>query len=81
MLGRLTKPYSDVMDRARLRRGGFLRNYMDLLSFLLSGIDSSGTITAEVAFMLQEWTSETAVLEFPLGGSQALADALAGGSR
>ena len=78
MLGRLTKPYSDVMDRARLRRGGFLRNYMDLLSFLLSGIDSSGTITAEVAFMLQEWTSETAVLEFPLGGSQALADALAG---
>ena len=78
VLGRLTKPYADVMDRARLRPGGFLRNYMDLLSFLLSGLDSRGTITAEVAFMLEEWVSDTAVLEFPLGGSQALADALAG---
>ena len=78
VLGRLTKPYSDVLDRAKVRKGGFLRNYMDLLSFLLSGLDSNGTITAEVAFMLQEWTSDSAVLEFPVGGSQALADALAG---
>ena len=78
VLGRLTKPYSDVMDRAGLRPGGFLRNYIDLLSFLLSGLDSKGTITAEVAFMLQEWVSDTAALEFPKGGSQALADALAG---
>lgn len=77
VLSRLTRPYAEVLDRARVRPGGFLHRYMDLLSFLLSGLDSRGTITAEVAFMLQEWTSEDAQLEFPKGGSQALADALA----
>jgi phytoene dehydrogenase-like protein len=77
LLSSLTKPFSSVLDRAKVKRGNFLRNYLDLLCFLLSGLDSEGTITAEVAFMLQEWTNPQATLEFPKGGSQALADALA----
>jgi hypothetical protein len=29
----------------------FIRNYLDLLCFLLSGLPADGTIAAEVAFM------------------------------
>jgi hypothetical protein len=54
VLSSLTRPFSDVLEKARVRKGGFLHNYLDLLCFLLSGLDSHGTITAEVAFMLEE---------------------------
>jgi hypothetical protein len=30
----------------------FIRNWLDLLSFLLSGLPANGTIAAEVAFMV-----------------------------
>eukprot|EP00889_Picochlorum_renovo_P002459 jgi/Picre1/29489/NNA_004875.t1 len=70
-LGVLTKPFSAVLDSAQVT-DRFLIHYLDLLCFLLSGLTSKGTITAEVAFMLEEWTNENATLEFPVGGSQAL---------
>jgi hypothetical protein len=31
----------------------FIRNWLDLLSFLLSGLPANGTIAAEVAFMVR----------------------------
>jgi hypothetical protein len=33
----------------------FIRNWLDLLCFLLSGLPANGTLTAEVAFMFDEW--------------------------
>lgn len=33
----------------------FIRNWLDLLCFLLSGLPADGTIAAEVAFMFNEW--------------------------
>jgi phytoene dehydrogenase-like protein len=75
-LGILTKPYSHVLKMANIT-DSFLLNYLDLLCWLLSGLPADGTITAEVAFMLEEWTNVDAKLEFPIGGSQRLADALA----
>jgi phytoene dehydrogenase-like protein len=75
-LSLLTKPFSEVLQRAGVK-DTFLLNYLDLLSWLLSGLTSKGTIAAEVAFMLEEWTNDSSRLEFPVGGSQALADALA----
>ena len=77
-LPRLTAPFSTVLDNAGVKNA-FLRNYIDLLCFLLSGLPASGTITAEVAFMMKEWFDKDATLEFPRGGSQALADALVRG--
>lgn len=32
-----------------------MRNWLDLLCFLLSGLPANGTIAAEVAFMFNEW--------------------------
>lgn len=42
------------MDAAGIR-DPFIRNWLDLLSFLLSGLPANGTIAAEVAFMMNLW--------------------------
>lgn len=78
VLPKLTGPFSGVLDAAGVDNR-FLRNYLDLLCFLLSGLPADGTITAEVAFMLKEWMNPGAVLEFPRGGSKAMVDALVRG--
>ena len=44
---KLTGPFSNVMDAAAIK-DPFIRNYMDLLCFLLSGLPAKGTISAEV---------------------------------
>ncbi len=54
----------------------FIRNWLDLLSFLLSGLPADGTIAAEVAYMFNEWYRPDCVLDFPVGGSQAMVQAL-----
>lgn len=54
----------------------FVRNWLDLLAFLLSGLPANGTITAEIAFMFNEWYVPDCQLDFPIGGSQALVNAL-----
>lgn len=54
----------------------FLLNYLDLLSFLLSGLPADGTIGAEMAFMFNEWYRPNCCLEFPKGGGEAMVDAL-----
>ncbi len=55
----------------------WVRRLIDLECFLLSGLKASGTIAPEVAFMLGE-RSNTAI-EYPLGGSGAIVDALVNG--
>ena len=55
----------------------WVRRLIDLECFLLSGLKASGTIAPEVAFMLGE-RSHTAI-EYPLGGSGAIVDALVRG--
>ena len=47
-----------------------------VLCFLLSGLPADGTIAAEVAFMFNEWYKPNSCLDFPVGGSQAMVEAL-----
>jgi phytoene dehydrogenase-like protein len=54
----------------------FIRNWLDLLCFMLSGLPASGTITAEIAFMFADWYRPGVVLDYPVGGSGALVNAL-----
>lgn len=54
----------------------FILDYLDLLSFLLSGLPADGTIAAEMAVMFHEWYKPNCCLEFPKGGSQAMVDTL-----
>ncbi len=73
----ITGPFAAVMDR--VITDPFIRNWLDLLCFLLSGLPASGTSAAEVAFMFADWYRPGVRLEYPLGGSGALVDALVRG--
>jgi carotene isomerase len=73
-LPQLTGPFSRIMDGAVT--DPFVRNWLDLLCFMLSGLPASGTITAEMAFMFADWYRPDVVLDYPIGGSGAMVNAL-----
>ncbi len=77
----LSKPFGPLLKR--YVKDEFAYNFMDLLCFLLAGVRADDIVTAEVAFMFSEWTGSTAgdansdeLLEFPVGGSGAIVEAL-----
>ncbi|WP_445632300.1 Carotene isomerase [Nostoc sp. DSM 114161] len=74
---KLTGPFSRIMDG--VIKDQFTQNWLNLLCFLLSGLPADGTIAAEVAFMFADWYKPGAVLDYPIGGSGALVDALVQG--
>jgi len=57
----------------------FLEHWIDFLSFALSGIPADGTIAAAVAYTMQDLHQEDAQLDYPIGGSGAVIDALVRG--
>lgn len=74
---KLLGPFSNIMNS--IVQDDFIRNWLDLLSFLLSGLPAEGTSAAEMAFMFAEWYKPGVVLDYPIGGSSALVDALVRG--
>ena len=75
---KLTKPFSSVVEDANVR-SPFVRNWLDLLCFCLSGLPADGTITAEMALMLGEFYADDAVMDCPKGGAKSIIDALVRG--
>lgn len=73
-LSQLTGPFSQVIEGQVT--DPFLLNWLDLMSFLLAGLPADGIIAAEMAFMFGEWYRPDVVLDYPIGGSGAIADAL-----
>jgi len=65
--------------RDRAIRDPFLKNWLDLLCYLLSGLPANGTSAAEMAFMFADWYRPNVQLDYPLGGSDALVQALVRG--
>lgn len=57
----------------------WLRQFIDLECFVLSGMLAKDTITAEMAFMFQERNKPGSTIDYPMGGSAALIDALVRG--
>ncbi len=74
---KLAGPFSRIMDR--VVTDPFIRNWLNMLCFLLSGLPASGTSTAEVAFMFADWYRPGVQLDYPMGGSAALVEALVRG--
>ncbi len=68
----LQKPFAWLVDQEL--RDPFLRWLCDFDAFALSGMDAGGTPLAEMHFMFKERFQ--ASVDYPLGGSQALVDAL-----
>jgi phytoene dehydrogenase-like protein len=73
-LGILQAPVGNVIDNTI--KDPWIRRLIDLECFLLSGLKASGTIAPEFAFMLGERSQG---VEYPLGGSQAIVNALVRG--
>jgi phytoene dehydrogenase-like protein len=76
-LSKLTGPFRNIMDS--VVSDPFIRNWLDLLCFMLSGLPAKGSITAEIAFMFADWYRPGVVLDYPIGGSGALVNALVRG--
>mmetsp|Transcript_8008 Transcript_8008/g.9824 ORF Transcript_8008/g.9824 Transcript_8008/m.9824 type:complete len:656 (-) Transcript_8008:47-2014(-) len=73
---RITKPF-DLEELGV--KNEFLKNYLDLLAFLLQGLPADRTLTAVMAYMVEDFYREDAVMDFPRGGSGAMMSALARG--
>jgi phytoene dehydrogenase-like protein len=76
-VAKLTGSFSRIMDG--VIKDPFIRNWLNMLCFLLSGLPADGTSAAEVAFMFADWYRPGVVLDYPVGGSGALVDALVRG--
>lgn len=74
-LGAVQKSAGHLLDQTV--QDPWVRQLVDLECFLLSGLDSHGTIAPEVAFVFGE--RETAPVDYPVGGSEALVNALVRG--
>ncbi|KAL5787154.1 hypothetical protein ACOSP7_004103 [Xanthoceras sorbifolium] len=75
---KLLRPFSEIMDSLELK-DPFIRNWVDLLAFLLAGVKSNGILSAEMVYMFAEWYKPGCSLEYPLHGSGALVNALVRG--
>jgi len=82
---KLTTPFQSILDESGITKNKtdnqheFLQNWLDLLTFCLSGLPADGTITAEMAMMMGEFYADDAVMDCPVGGSQSIVDALVRG--
>ena len=54
----------------------FLKNWVNLLCFLISGMDMNDTNTAAMATLFDEWFNPNSFLEYPKGGSESIVSAL-----
>ncbi|KAM7265817.1 hypothetical protein ACFE04_003500 [Oxalis oulophora] len=75
---KLLRPFSEIVDSLELK-DPFIRNWIDLLSFLLAGVKSNGILSAEMIYMFAEWYKPGCSLEYPVHGSGAIVDALVRG--
>ena len=57
----------------------FLRHWVDLLCFLISGMPMGDTNAAAMATLFGDWFDPDASLDYPVGGSAAVVDALVQG--
>lgn len=76
-MAKLTGAFTNIIDGAIT--DPFVQNWLNLLCFLLSGLPASDTSAAEVAFMFADWYRPQVALDYPVGGSAALVNALVRG--
>lgn len=74
----LNNPFADIMKEMNIS-STFVKNWLDMLCFLLQGLPASGTMNAVMAYMLADWYRPGVTLDFPKGGSSAIVEALVRG--
>ena len=72
---KLTEPFGNIMDEMQIK-DEFVRNWLDMLCFLLQGLPARGTLNTVMSYMLADWYRPGVTLDYPKGGSGAIVDAL-----
>ena len=75
---KLTRPFSEIYDELNIT-DKFLKNYLNLLCFLLQGLPDYGTSTAVMAYMIEDLFKPDGVLDYPREGSAGIVNALVRG--
>lgn len=70
----LTGPFGALVEQ--VVDDPWLKNFLDLECFVLSGMRAKDTIAAEMAFMFMERNGGESTIDYPMGGSGAIVDAL-----
>lgn len=70
----IEKDFKSLSDR--VVKDSFLNNWLNFLSFALSGLPADATITAAVVYTMRDLHQQRAALDYPIGGSGAVVDAL-----
>lgn len=73
----LTGPFGDIVNQ--VVTDPWLKNFLDLECFVLSGMKAKDTIAAEMAFMFMERNGGESTIDYPMGGGGAIVDALTRG--
>ncbi|KAG2438241.1 hypothetical protein HYH02_010942 [Chlamydomonas schloesseri] len=73
----LTGPFSALVDKHVTHP--WLRAFLDLECFVLSGMTARDTLCAEMAFMFAERNAGRTAIDYPMGGSEAIISALVRG--
>jgi phytoene dehydrogenase-like protein len=64
----LTTPFIDIMKEVNIQ-DEFIKNWLDMLCFLLQGLPATGTLNTVMAYMLADWYRPGVVLDYPKGKS------------
>lgn len=74
----LNEPFDNIMQEMNIKNK-FVKNWLDMLCFLLQGLPAAGTMNAVMAYMLADWYRPGVTLDWPVGGSGSIVDALVRG--
>ena len=72
---KLTRPFSQYYEELEIT-DQFLKNYLNLLCFLLQGLPDTGTSSAVMAYMIDDLFKPNGVLDYPKDGSAGIINAL-----
>lgn len=71
----LQQPFATILDEERIT-DPFILHWLDMLCFLLQGTTTQDAPTTLMAYMLSDFYRSQVVLDYPLGGTQAIVNAL-----
>eukprot|EP00908_Phaeocystis_cordata_P023802 Transcript_6256.p1 GENE.Transcript_6256~~Transcript_6256.p1 ORF type:complete len:380 (+),score=137.21 Transcript_6256:765-1904(+) len=74
----LQEPFSKILDEEGVT-DPFIRNWLDMICFLLQGATVKDAPTTLMAYMLSDFYRPGVALDFPKGGTRSIVDALVRG--
>jgi len=74
----LQDPFSKILEEENIN-DPFIRNWLDMICFLLQGATTKDAPTSLMAYMLSDFYRPNVVLDFPKGGTQSIVNALSRG--